>query len=388
MSGLLPFLIILIAGLIFSDIFRRLHLPYVTALIVAGVIIGPSVLDIIVVDPAVSFLGTIGVVFLMFIAGSEIKTGSFKALGRDVFIIAILNSVMPFLTGFGLAYFFGFDMFVSLTLGVVFVSSSIAVIIPSLESNDLIKTKVGRLITASTVMEDILSLILLAFVLQMFTQKTPIPLYLYIPAVILLIVGLKILIPKLQKIYSHGKRAKDRFEGELRFIFTVLIASVILFEFMGMHAIIAGFIIGLILSDSIKNAIEEKIRTISYGLFIPTFFLIIGIETDFSVFFSNNTLALTVAIVLGLVLSKIISGYLGGRIIKLTNKESLLVGVASTPQLSTTLAAAFVAMEFGLLTSELVASLVILSVTTTLFAPMAIKMLASYKDIKQKPGSL
>ena len=240
----------------------------------------------------------------------------------------------------------------------------------------------GQAIVSSTVFEDIGSLILLAVILQSFTQKSPIPIAVYIPAIIILLVVLKTVIPMIEKKYYAKKRGKDLFESELRFIFVTLLATVILFEILGMHAIIAGFIIGILLSDTIKGKIRDKVRTISYGFFIPIFFLILGMQTDISVFTSLSNITLLIVIVLGLILSKTVSGWLGGRLLKFSNKESLLIGVSTTPQLSTTLAVAYAALSFGILSGEVISALVVLSIITTFFAPIAIKTLA--KRIKTK----
>jgi len=384
MPALLPFFVILISGLIFSEIFKRLHLPYVTALIIAGILIGPLFLNLIQVDETVSFIGSIGVVFLMFITGSEVKWASFQKMGKDIIFLSFLNGAIPFITGFGIGWFFGYDFFTSIVLGTVFLSSSIAVIIPSLESNKLIDTKIGKTIISATVFEDITSLILLAFILQSFSQKSPIPLPVYIPTIILLIIGLKIVIPKIEKMYQSRKKGKDLFESELRFVFVVLLAAVLLFESIGMHAIIAGFIIGIILGNSIRDKIEEKIRTVSYGIFIPTFFLIIGMQTDLSVFLLERSVLLTYFIVIGLISSKIVSGWIGGRLIKFSGKESLLIGVSTVPQLSTTLATAFAALEFGILNQEIITSLVVLSIVTTLAVPLTIKLIISSRKFSIK----
>jgi len=384
MAALLPFFVILIAGLIFSEIFKRLHLPYVTALIIAGILIGPFFLNLIQVDETVTFIGAIGIVFLMFIAGSEIKMGSLKKMEKDIVVLTLLNGAIPFFTGFSIGWLFGYDFFTSLVLGTVFVSSSVAVIVPSLESNKLIDTKIGKTIISATVFEDIASLILLAFILQSFAQKTPIPLPIYIPTLILLIVSLKIFIPQIEKMYYSRKKGKDLFESELRFVFVVLLATILLFETIGMHAIIAGFIIGIILGGSIRGKIEEKIRTVSYGIFIPTFFLIIGMQTNLSVFLSEKAVLLTYFIVFGLIISKIVSGWVGGRLIKFSGKESLLIGFSTIPQLSTTLAVAFAALELGLLNQEIITSLVVLSIVTTFAAPLVIKLIVSSRRFQIK----
>lgn len=381
MVELLSFFVLLTAGLIFSEIFRRLHLPYVNALIIAGIIIGPYFLDLIEVDSSIEFVGAVGLIFLMFIAGSEIKMESFKKIKKDVFSLSILNGIIPFIVGFSIGQLFLYDFYTSLVLGVIFISSSIAVIIPSLESNRLLDTRIGKTIVSATVIEDVTSLLLLALVLQKFTQKTPLPLPIYIPTIIVLIVVLKMIIPKIEKRYYRNKRGRDLFESELRFIFTVLMATVVLFELLGMHAIVAGFIIGILLSDTITGKIEEKIKTISYGVFIPVFFIILGLQTDISVFLAPTSLILLAVIVTGLISSKIASGWLGGRLLKFSNKESFLIGVSTIPQLSTTLAAAFVALEFGLLGPELIPVLVVLSIITTFIAPLIIRMMFTTKQM-------
>ncbi len=374
MSALIPFLILIAAGLFFSEIFKKLHLPYVIALITAGIIIGP-VLNLIVVDETIALLGSIGIVFLMFIAGSEIKTDIFKEIGKNIFFVAFLNAVIPFSVGVLIGYLFGFTIYTSLMIGIVFISSSIAIIIPTLERNYMINTKLGQAIISTTVIEDVASLFLLAFLLQRYTKQTPIPLPIYIPVVILLILGLKYFIPRIGKIIFSEKTERDLFQTKLRYLFVVLVANVILFEILGMHAILAGFVIGIFLGDMIEGKIESKIRVISYGFFIPIFFLVIGMRTDILTLANFSNIFMVVVIVLGLMISKIFSGWVGGKILNLSNDESLLFGVSTTPQLSTTLAAAYVALEFGLLNSELIASFVILSLVTVFVTPILMDVL-------------
>jgi Kef-type K+ transport system membrane component KefB len=372
--GLLSFFILLTAGLVFSEIFKRLDLPYVLALIVAGIVIGP-VFGIMQVDDTVSLMGTVGLVFLMFMAGSHVKMDSFRKIGYDIFMLAMLNGIVPFLTGFVIGQAFGYGLFTSLILGTTFISSSIAIIVPSLQSSKLIDTRLGRTILSSTVMEDVSSLLLLAVILQSFRQQTPLPLPIYIPTIILLLVVLKAVIPRIEKKYYAKKRGKDLFESELRFIFTVLLASVVLFEFLGMHSIVAGFIIGIFLSDTIKGKIEDKIHVISYGFFIPIFFLVLGMQTDIFVFQSMSNIFLLYAVVIGLFASKIASGWVGGRLLKFSSGESLLIGISTTPQMSTTLAVAYAALAFGLLNQELISTLVMLSVITVIVSPAAMRLL-------------
>ncbi len=374
MPELTTFFIILLIGLIFSDIFKRLHLPYVTALIIAGIAIGPYGLDFARINPVTDFLGSIGVIFLMFIAGSEIKSSVFRDIKDKAFVQSLFNGFIPFIAGAAIGYYFTHDLLSTLILAVIFVSSSAGVIIPSLESFDLVKTRLGETIMASTVVQDIASLLLLALILQSTNPITFIPLYLYIPLLLGIVWLLKTIVPKLYRLYHKGRTKKDLFESELRFVFVNLIAIVVLFEILGLHSIVAGFITGMILTDSIKGKLKQKIHTLSYGLFIPVFFLVIGLQMDISVFYEKSSLLLISAIVFGLIISKIVSGWLGARANKYSNRAGLLMGFASIPQLSTSLAAAFAAHEFGLLSGDIISGLIILSIITTLIAPLLIRL--------------
>lgn len=385
MTELLTFFIILIAGLVFSEVFKRLHLPYVSALIIAGIFAGPFALNLVEINPAMSFIGSIGIVFLMFIAGSEIKTNNLKGFRNKILILSLFNGLFPFLIGFGISYILGYSLFTSLVLGTIFISSSVGVIIPSLESLDLTSTNIGKSIIGSTVVEDLVSLLLLAFILQRANPITNIPLYFYIPLLLFIIILLKSIVPRLEKMYHKKKTGKDLFESELRFVFVVLIASVILFEILGMHSIIAGFITGMILSDSIRGKLIEKIRTISYGLFIPIFFFIIGIKMDLSVFTSASNIFLIAAIVIGAMTAKLISGFYGARFIGFSEKASFLIGLSTMPSLSTSLAAAFAALEFNLLTNELISAIIVFTIISTLLTPIFVyfsKKSCSYNDIQ------
>ena len=146
---------------------------------------------------------------------------------------------------------------------------------------------------------------------------------------------------------------------------------------MGLHPIIAGFFAGLVLSDSIKNSVlKEKIRTISYGVFVPTFFVIVGAETDIGVLWDfKETSILVGAIILGSILSKFLSGWVGARMVGFDSDSSLLFAISSVPQLSTTLAVAFPSLTLGFIDQKLIAAMVALSVITVIVSPVLMNLL-------------
>jgi Kef-type K+ transport system membrane component KefB len=374
----LPFFLILFATVLFAAAFRRFHLPWVLALITAGVVVGPYGLEVAEVTPTLGFLSQIGLIFLMFMAGLETKFDSFKKLKYDIGWLSALNSLIPLAAGISLGYWFGFSLTASLLIGIIFMSSSIAVIIPTLESLNLTHTKLGKSIVSSTIIEDVLSLILLSILLQSVNPLTALPLPSFYFLLTLIMAGFAYGLPKIRALIPHHRDEKDLFESEVRLIFALIIGVVVTFELLGLHPIIAGFFAGLVLSDSIRSEILiEKLRTISYGIFIPVFFVVIGMETNIGILSeSAGVLGLIATIVCVSVLTKFLSGWIGGKIIGFKNREASIIGIATIPQLSTTLAVVFTAVETGLLPEELIAAMVTLSIVTTLIAPIGLRILS------------
>jgi Kef-type K+ transport system membrane component KefB len=376
MTELLPFFIVLFAGLFFSDLFSKLHLPWVVALIVAGVLIGPSGMGLFESNATIDFLGEIGLVFLMFMAGLETRFPSMKKLKEGMGKLTFINGFIPFLAGLLIGYLFGYSLTASFLIGVIFISSSVAVIIPSLQANGLMKTKIGQSIIGSTVVQDLLSLVLLSVVLQSAAPVTRLPLPLFYFFLFLVIGAMRLIIPRIRKFLAFlAKSTKQMFQSDFQILFVILLGTVIIFELLGLHPIIAGFFAGMVLSHETQNEkLKEKLRAISYGIFIPVFFIVVGSRTDLSAFSAaTGALWFTAVLVLGSSLAKYVSGWLGARASGFSKSEAKVVAAATLPQLSTTLAAAFAGYELGYLDAQLITGLVVLSIISTLISPILIR---------------
>jgi Kef-type K+ transport system membrane component KefB len=249
MADLLSFLIVIAAGLFLSEFLRPYHLPYVIVLILSGMLIGPHALGLFEPDVTISFMGEIGLIFLMFMAGLETRHKQMSKEHKDVAMITILNGGIPFLVGTGLALYLGYSWISSLLLGTIFISSSIAIIIPSLETSGLLQKRLGKAVLGATVVSDVLSLILLALILQAFGPHTEIPFPLFYVMIFLFLLFLRSFIAELREFFlEHHKCRSDPFEDELRFTFAVLLGTVLIFEVMGLHPILAGFFAGMSLN--------------------------------------------------------------------------------------------------------------------------------------------
>ena len=192
---------------------------------------------------------------------------------------------------------------------------------------------------------------------------------------LIVLVGFRYSLPRVRAFFPAKKDENDLFESEVRVVFALLLGTVITFAALGLHPIIAGFLTGLMLSDSITSKLLiDKIRTIGYGIFIPIFFVVVGAETDVRVFAENaDALILTLILLFGSVGSKFFSGFWGARFDGFSLRDCVIAGTATTPQLSTALAVVITAVELDLVPSSLSNAMVILSIVTTFCAPLFLK---------------
>jgi Kef-type K+ transport system membrane component KefB len=184
LDDLFIFLLILVTGLFFSELFRKLHLPYVLALIFAGIVIGPVGLNLVELTPSILLLGSLGAIFVMFMAGLEIKTEYLRENWKKVVLSASINGGVPGVAGFAISQVFGYELITSLIVGVIFISSSVAIILPTLQEKELIGTNFGSILIGSIVIQDVVSLIFLSIILQSTDPTTALPLPLFIVVVI------------------------------------------------------------------------------------------------------------------------------------------------------------------------------------------------------------
>jgi len=388
LNDLALFFIVLISALVFSEFFKRLHLPYVVALVIGGIIIGPSVLGLVTLSAPLEFMGSIGIVFLMFMAGLEIRTDILAKARKKLLLLVGMNAAIPAIVGFAVVSFFGYEYLAAFVVSTIFISSSVAVVVPILEEKGFIETEMGAFILGAVIIEDIVSLFLLALVLQTADPTGILPMFILIPLVIVSVVLLKMLLPRLQRWFFRIRK-RVGYEEDVLFLFAVTVAVAVYFEFLGLHAIVAGFLVGLILSGGIRQEkTKNKLHAITYGLFIPIFLLQVGIDTDLAVFTqAGNALALVIMVTLGLILSKTLSGYLAARFIRFSKRKALFVGLSTTPQVSTSLAAAFTAYQLGIIDVNLQTSIVILSIITVLLAPIALGHLSRSIDNQKTANS-
>lgn len=380
-STLLVLLLIIGVGLLIPEIFRR-KIPFVTVIILIGAAVGPHGFDLVRVDSTLEFFGFLGVTFLMLMAGIETNTAKLRDSKRELFWMTLLNAIFPFLVGMAIPLYFGYSLLPSLLIGIVFISSSVAMIIPSLEQCKMIERRFGQMVLAAVMIADILSLLLLSVVLQTKDRIANLPLPLHYLVLLLSIIILLKLIPKISDYGLHKRfSAHTGNERRVRFVLLIIIAAVAIFSLLGVHPILAAFLVGLSLSGVIAtkdgdNELYSKIHTLGYGLFIPVFFFIVGLDLDLTILSKlGPTNMIMIWLVLGALVTKILSGYVAGLKVGFTTRDSWTYGFLSVSKLTTALAVTYTAQSLGILDSVLTTSIILVAVITTLLGPIAVKFI-------------
>ena len=380
----LVLLFILFIGLIVPELAKKLKLPYITVLILLGAILGPNGFDYVQHNSIVDFFGFLGAAFLLLMAGLEAKLSQLQNLRKKIYVMSALNGLIPFAVGVAITRFFGYSWISSLLVGIVFFSSSFAIIIPILKSAKLFKKQIGQTIASAVILEDIASLLLLAVVLQTVAPITQFPLPIYFAILLISVVIMKVFIPGFAKyLFSTRWKEQDEQESQLRFVIVLLMAVLFYFSLLGVHPISAAFLVGILLADVVtSNNLYNKLHTLAYGLFVPVFFFVVGMEMDLTIFtYIDFQEVIVFCLVIGLIVSKFLSGYFASRWDKFSKKNSLIFGIASTTQLTTTLAVTYAASKLGLLDTTLVTGIVLISVITTVLSPWILSIIVQKKKV-------
>ena len=408
---------------------RRLGIPGVIALLVVGMVVGPSGCNLVhylaewLADwlggsaefaeqnftVLIDELGSLGLVFLMALAGMEADFKLIRSARKPVAALSILTFALPAIAGFLVYDFFRpYDFAGKLLYASLFASHSVGIVFPVIRELGLSKTRFGAAVLISTVITDIASIILLAVAVQIrraelgatspgglsiFNSLDPGIFGHWFTPLFLLVVMLFIAV-SIFTVNKIGKRMIRRLEGNtdllVTFLLLTILVTVLAGECIGINLIVGAFIAGLALSplmhkEGIPAAVFYKFEGIGYGLLIPFLFISIGMDTDFSAFVSVSNLQIILLTVLGLISSKIFSGWLSLRLTGFRNAEGLCAGFMTVPQLSATLAAAAIGKSLDMLDNNFFNAIIILSIVTTLPVPLIVRGIIRHYDLKFAP---
>ena len=374
--------VIFFFGLIIPQFFKRLHLSFATSLIIVGAIMGPFGAGYVEIDETMRIFGFLGATFIMLLAGFETETLQIRRAGRPLLIEGLVSGILPFATGLTIAKTFGYSWTTSVFVGILFLSSSILLVFSHIQSLKLQDTKLGNTIESIVALQDLASAFLFFLVFKYLDPHHRFPLPVLLGLLISSVVILRMFVPEIVRyFFKIFDRTGDEYESKTRLLLALLFFIILIYAMLDVEPIIAAFLVGFILSEIPETeAANEKIGALGYAFFIPIYFFIVGLEFDWSLILELNIgNYLIMTIVAGALLSKLLAGWISGRMGKYNNRESLLIGILTSNKLTIAISGAYVGLQFQIIDAALYTGIITVSVLSTLFSPLVILLLKPKK---------
>jgi Kef-type K+ transport system membrane component KefB len=382
-QGALPLAMLLVFGgaKLFDELFERLHQPGIVGQILAGVILGPSLLNWISPNELLDALAQLGVMFLLFRVGLEVKVSDLLEAGGTASLVAILGVILPFFAGWGLLSLFGEPRIESIFVGAAMVATSVGITAHVLAAKGLLQARASKIILAAAVIDDILGLLILAFVSSLGKGKVNV---VQLSLTAALALGFTIVAATLgTRAVGHitpwlhrkmrGKEAQ--FATALVLMFTLSVLAV----YAGVAAIIGAFLAGLALSGSMESRVHHLVRGVA-ELTVPFFLVGIGLHFNPATLGSSRAALLAILIVPLAAASKLLGCGLGA--LRLGSVDAVRVGVGMIPRGEVGMVVAQIGLSIGVVQQRIYDAVVFMAVATTLMAPPLLK--AAYKSFSEE----
>jgi len=391
--------VLLGAAKLAGELMQKLDQPSVLGEIMAGILLGPTLLGHFKPDLyaflfpvtgnlpiALETVTTLGVVFFLLIAGLEIDLRSIFRQGKSAVLVSFFGVVIPFAFGFGAAGLFprflgaapGADRLIfALFVGTALSISALPVIAKILMDLNLLRSEMGTVVMSSAMFDDLVGWILFSMILGMMSgggtsmagvKRT---IVLVLAFVVLALTVVRWLIDKLlPRIQAHTSWPG----GVLGFIFTLTLAAAAFAEYAGIHAVFGAFIIGIAVGESthLRKRTSELIHGIVTNVFAPFFFASIGLRTNFV---TNFNLPITATVIAVACIGKLLGAGMGARLGGMDRRTSWGVGLAMNARGAMEMILGLLALQLGLIRETMFVALVIMALFTSLVSAPAIKFL-------------
>jgi len=397
MDPLLQFLlllaIIIVAAKGAGYVSTRLGQPAVLGGLVAGLILGPTGLDLLHlpvfagghVGETVEQLAHLGVLLLMFAAGLEVDFEAMLQAGRPAVLGGVLGVVSPVLLGLAVAMPFGYAFEPALAIGLILAATSVSISAQTLMELGVLRTRVGMALLGAAVVDDVLVILLFSlFGALAVGQGSGVLTILWVLARMVAVLAVSAWLGT--RVLPRLLRLVDRLpisEGVLAFVLVTMLLLAWAAEFLGgMAAITGAFLAGLFFArTNLRHVIEERVHVLAYSWLVPVFFVSIGLEANArAVGWAGLPFAL--AIVAVALVSKVVGSGLGARLAGFDNAEALRLGVGMISRGEVGLILAAVAQGAGLIDDAVFASIVLTVLVTTLVTPLLLRLLYPRTEVR------
>ncbi|MCL1989164.1 MAG: cation:proton antiporter [Firmicutes bacterium] len=373
--------LILLSTKIMALVFKRIHMPQVVGALVAGILLGPAVFGWMQPSETIRTLAEFGVVLLLFSAGMETDLKELKNSIKASSIISMLGMIAALGGGFLVAFLLGMPPFEAFFISIAIASSSTSIIVESLHEMGKLKSKTGTVMVNASIIDDILTIILLAVVMGMgeageVSFMAIIIVLLQILAFFVFAFIMGYIVNKLFDIMYERMGKHNRYS-----IFAIAYCFLMAFlaEEFGIANITGAYIAGIAFCTTrCVESLETNTHTMSYMFFTPIFLANIGLSMTFTGM-TGEILVFTMLLVLAAIFSKIIGCGLGAKISKFTNRESMQIGIGMIARGEVSFVVINKGIVLGYIGSLIFPSIIVVVLIAILVTPILLKPLYTYK---------
>ena len=388
---------IILVARFFGWVFKKIGQPSVIGEIIAGIVLGPSLLGLYFPDFSASlfpveslgnlkFLSQIGLILFMFVIGMELDIKVLKNKANDAVVISHASIVIPFTLGIGLAYFV-YDNFApegvkflsfSLFMGIAMSITAFPVLARIVQERGIHKTKLGAIVITCAAADDITAWCLLAVVIAIVKAGTFVSsMYIISLALIYVLAMLFIVKPFLKRIGDLYGSKESIIKPVVAIFFLVLIISSYTTEVIGIHALFGAFMTGAIMPNVAKfrTIFIDKVEDVSVILLLPLFFVFTGLKTEIGLINDPYLWKVTGFIILVAVVGKFFGSTLAAKFVGQSWRDSLTIGALMNTRGLMELIVLNIGLELKVLTPAVFTMMVIMALVTTFMTGPALNLI-------------
>jgi len=372
-NPVLVFSLLLFIILVAPIIFRRFKIPGIIGLILSGVVVGPFALNLLENNSAIDLFSTIGLLYIMFIAGLDLDMNEFKRTRYKSFLFGFFTFILPLSIGFPFCYFIlGYGFNASMLIASMF-STHTLVSYPIVSKLGISKNQAVAVAVGGTILTDTAVLIILAVVIGNSEGSLNQAFWIRLVASLAVFSAIMfLLIPKITKWFFSKLESEKH--AHYIFVLAVVFFAAFLAEISGVQPIIGAFVAGLALNPLIpkSSALMNRIEFIGNSLFIPFFLISVGMLVDLRVIF-NGPMAIIIAVSLTIVaiIGKWLAAYFTQITFKYSKAQRKLIFGLSSSHAAATLAVILVGYKAGILDENILNGTIILILVTCIVASFA-----------------
>jgi len=361
--------VMFVAAKLAAEIFERLKQPTVAGEILAGVIIGPSVLGLVAPSELTNALSEIGVIFLLFLVGMETKPADIFRVGWRALLVATLGVIAPFIFGYLIMLAWGQSQIEAVFVGAAMVATSVGITARVLGQMGLLNLEVSRIILGAAVIDDILGLLILAVVSSI--AKEGGVNYVQIGTTAALAIGFTLLVVMVgaRAVSRIRMRVENLKVGQSYLVFglALCLGLALVASYIGVAAIIGAFLAGMALSESAEGTdMPHQVEAVTEFL-LPFFLTNIGMQLKLDALLTRDTIILALIVTVLAVLSKLIGCGLAAW--PLGKKKAAQIGMGMVPRGEVGVVVAQIGLSLNAVDASAYGVVLFMAVATTLIAP-------------------